>query len=99
MGSAMKKAANQSCYPAGMVLETPFPAARIVNMEVVLVVPGIVDSSATYEECYERSLDEIANLTSFACDHGITIGIWCIPTGSIVSSAPPVICDAIRATS
>lgn len=49
--------------------------AALLGMDTVLVVPGAVTPSVTYEECYSRSQEEISQLLPLAEKHGVHIGI------------------------
>lgn len=49
--------------------------ASLLGMDTVLVVPGAVTPSVTYEECYSRSQEELRELIPLAEQHGIHIGI------------------------
>ncbi|WP_145029172.1 sugar phosphate isomerase/epimerase [Paenibacillus sp. Y412MC10] len=49
--------------------------ASLLGMDTVLVVPGAVTPSVTYEECYSRSQEELRELIPLAEQHGVHIGI------------------------
>lgn len=49
--------------------------ASMLGMGAILVVPGLVDTRTTYEECWKRSQDEIADLATYAHTLGVEIGI------------------------
>jgi L-ribulose-5-phosphate 3-epimerase len=49
--------------------------AELLGMDTILVVPGVVNEETSYDECYERSQDEIAKLIPMAEKCGVTMGI------------------------
>lgn len=49
--------------------------ARIMGMDTILVVPGIVTKKVSYLECYERSQEMISRLIPVAEEYGVKIGI------------------------
>jgi len=49
--------------------------ASALEVDVILVVPGVVRESDDYEECYRRSQDELARLADVAQTAGVRIGV------------------------
>lgn len=49
--------------------------AAILGMDTVLVVPGAVNNEVRYDECYERSQEELGKLVPIAEKHNVRIGI------------------------
>ncbi|MGN8644806.1 sugar phosphate isomerase/epimerase family protein [Gracilibacillus sp. HCP3S3_G5_1] len=57
------------------VIEKQIELAAAMNIDTVLVVPGSVSEDVSYEECYQRSLDELRKVLPFAENHQVHIGI------------------------
>ncbi|WP_059103010.1 sugar phosphate isomerase/epimerase family protein [Shouchella shacheensis] len=49
--------------------------ANAMELDAILVVPGLVTSEVAYDECYRRSLDSIKELAPYAEELGVKIGI------------------------
>ncbi|MHB1629448.1 MAG: sugar phosphate isomerase/epimerase family protein [Bacilli bacterium] len=49
--------------------------ASVMEVDAVLVVPGAVTKEVSYEECYQRSQHEVAELAKQAKQWGVKIGI------------------------
>ena len=50
----------------------------------MLLVPGVVKDSVTYEQCYERSQAEIKKLLPLAAERKIKIGIETVTMENLV---------------
>lgn len=57
------------------VVKKQIDLASIVGMDTVLVVPGVVNAEISYDECYKRSQDEVAQLAAYAEEKKVAIGI------------------------
>ncbi len=57
------------------VVEKQIQLAAAMEIDTVLIVPGIVTESITYSECYDRSQIELKKLLPIAESNKITIGI------------------------
>ncbi|GMA60221.1 sugar phosphate isomerase/epimerase [Alicyclobacillus fastidiosus] len=49
--------------------------ASVLEMDAILVVPGRVDKETSYEECWARSQQELAQLAPYAEQLGVKIGV------------------------
>ncbi len=49
--------------------------ASVMEMDTILVVPGLVTEDVTYSECYERSRDELSRLLPRAQELGVRMGV------------------------
>ena len=52
-----------------------FVAAKTVGADTVLVVPGVVNKQVNYDQCWERSSEEIKKLIPFADAKGVKIAV------------------------
>jgi hexulose-6-phosphate isomerase len=57
------------------VVRKQIDLASLMGMDTVLVVPGVVNPQISYDECYRRSQDELAQLAPYAEEKGVHIGI------------------------
>ncbi|MCV9886358.1 sugar phosphate isomerase/epimerase family protein [Metabacillus halosaccharovorans] len=57
------------------VVEKQIKLAAVMEIDTVLVVPGVVTETITYSECYDRSQAEIRKLLPLAEKNNVTIGI------------------------
>ncbi|WP_067925004.1 sugar phosphate isomerase/epimerase family protein [Alicyclobacillus shizuokensis] len=60
---------------ARSIVRKQLEIASWLEMDAVLVVPGVVTPEVSYDECYERSLAELAALVEDARSFGVKIGI------------------------
>jgi L-ribulose-5-phosphate 3-epimerase len=58
----------------GVVLKQ-LEIAELVGIDTILVVPGVVNSATSYDQCYERSQRELLVLAEEAERRGVTIGV------------------------
>lgn len=49
--------------------------ANVMQMDTILVVPGVVDESTSYIDCYIRSQEELRKIIPFAEKNSVVIGI------------------------
>lgn len=57
------------------IVKRQLELAHTLEMDTILVVPGMVTDSTSYEECWQRSQDEIGRLATHAEQLGVRIGI------------------------
>jgi len=57
------------------VITKQIELAAEIGADTVLVVPGAVNDTTTYEDCYERSRNELEKIVPIAEKHQIRIGI------------------------
>lgn len=57
------------------ILKKQLEVAHLLEMDAVLVVPGIVDQHTAYEDAYQRSYESIAELVPLAESYGVKIAI------------------------
>lgn len=57
------------------VVSKQLELASELGIDTVLVVPGVVNSDTSYDDCYRRSQDEIRKLVPLAEKLGVSIGI------------------------
>ncbi|MBU7592690.1 sugar phosphate isomerase/epimerase family protein [Metabacillus halosaccharovorans] len=57
------------------VVEKQIQLAAVMEIDTVLVVPGVVTETITYSECYDRSQAELRKLLPLAEKNNVTIGI------------------------
>ncbi|WP_226528950.1 sugar phosphate isomerase/epimerase family protein [Metabacillus niabensis] len=57
------------------VVEKQIQLAAVMEIDTVLVVPGVVTETITYSECYDRSQIELRKLLPLAEKNNVTIGI------------------------
>ena len=70
--SAPNPATRQVTFKA---VSDAFIAAKKVGADTVLVVPGVVNKSVNYDQCWERSTAEIKNLIPLADAQGVKIAV------------------------
>lgn len=67
---------DESVRAAGReVVETQLQFAAWLGVDTVLVVPGAVTPEVSYDQCYERSQQELAKLAKRAEHYGVKIGV------------------------
>jgi len=57
------------------VIEKQIQLAAMMDIDTILVVPGVVSETITYSECYDRSQAELRKLLPIAEKNQVTIGI------------------------
>ncbi|MCG3420095.1 sugar phosphate isomerase/epimerase family protein [Oceanobacillus jordanicus] len=57
------------------VIEKQIELAAVMGMDTVLVVPGAVTNDTSYENCYNRSQEELKKVIPLAEEKGVHIGI------------------------
>ncbi|WP_026962620.1 sugar phosphate isomerase/epimerase family protein [Alicyclobacillus herbarius] len=60
---------------ARSIVQKQLEIASWLEMDAILVVPGLVTPEVSYEACYERSLHELVELAEVAGRMGIRIGV------------------------
>lgn len=60
---------------ARSILEKQIELASAMDIDTVLVVPGMVTADISYDVCYQRSQEEIKKVLPFAEKHQVHIGI------------------------
>jgi L-ribulose-5-phosphate 3-epimerase len=59
-------------------LKTALNDAKILGADTCLLVPGVVNKDVTYEQCWERSQDEVKKAIPLAEKLGVKIAIECV---------------------
>ncbi|AXI10451.1 TIM barrel protein [Oceanobacillus sp. 143] len=57
------------------VVEKQIELAAAMNVDTILVVPGVVDENTSYVDCYNRSQEVLKKIIPFAEEHHVHIGI------------------------
>jgi L-ribulose-5-phosphate 3-epimerase len=57
------------------VVKKQIDLASLMGMDTILVVPGVVNETTSYEDCYTNSQNEIKRLAEYAEVKGVHIGI------------------------
>src|SRR5690606_14594465 len=57
------------------IVEKQLQFAEWLGVDTVLVVPGAVTPDVRYDECYERSQQQLSLLSKQAEQHGVKIGV------------------------
>ncbi|TDQ42588.1 sugar phosphate isomerase/epimerase family protein [Aureibacillus halotolerans] len=60
-------------------------AAYELGSDTVLVVPGIVDETTSYDVVYDRSIEALQELGTYATSAGVTIGVENVPNRFLLS--------------
>ncbi|RDW21424.1 xylulose 5-phosphate 3-epimerase [Oceanobacillus arenosus] len=57
------------------IVEKQIELAAVMNVDTILVVPGVVDENTTYVDCYNRSQEVLKKIIPFAEENRVHIGI------------------------
>lgn len=60
---------------AADIVRKQLELAATLEMQTILVVPGMVDRETSYEDCWKRSQDQLATLAAYAGTLGVRIGV------------------------
>jgi len=67
---------DQNVREEGMnIIESMLRIASYIGMDTILVVPGVVSETVSYDECYERSQQVLRDLIPIAEKYQVKIGI------------------------
>ncbi|TXL61084.1 sugar phosphate isomerase/epimerase [Cerasibacillus terrae] len=57
------------------IIKKQIEIARVMGLDTILVVPGTVNESTCYADCYNRSQEELKKLIPFAEEYQVNMGI------------------------
>lgn len=60
---------------ANLIVRKQLELAAAMEVSTVLVVPGMVNEETTYEDCWQRSQEQLSDLAQHAASLGVKIGI------------------------